>query len=215
VSKKIKEKPVSPDGGAGSSSEGKKAVSLSFGQFKPAIVLSVTIALVGAVLIVCVGLIPDTSGVITEKLSGKCAELMGEGEFELIADWEGAGYKIPKPKEVAKLIRKDDGSVAFEIITSGFNRNSLDLLIAMNADGSVRGVAVVSITESPKQSKEVAAPEFLGRFKGKSGKIAVVGGNPESDGEVERITGATVSSKAIAKAVNIAIETYSEMGALE
>ncbi|MDR0197958.1 MAG: FMN-binding protein [Oscillospiraceae bacterium] len=192
--------------------EEKKAVSLKFEQFKPAIVLSVIIALVGFVLIVCVGLIPDTSGIITEKLMVKCAELMGEGEYELVTDWEEAGYKIAKPREVEKLIVKDDKSVAFEIITSGFNKDALDILVAMNKDGSVRGVAVAAISESPDQSKKVSAAEFLDRFKGKSGEIVIVGRSPESDGEVEGITSATISSKAIAEAVNIAIETYAEMG---
>lgn len=159
-------------------------------KLKPAIVLSAITSVIGTLLIVCTNLVPDTSGIITESLRKKCVMLMGEGGFS-IADWE----KLPDG--VKKVIQKDDGSVAFEISVRGYN-DGYDLLVAMNSDGSVRGVTVVSSNETI----DVGA-KFYESFKG------VRKGGVNS---VEAVSGATMSSKGVKKAVEIALDAFEENG---
>ena len=137
---------------------------------------------------------------------------MGEGSYEIVTDWEEAGYAISKPDTVEKLIRKSDGTVAFEIITSGYSKDGLDMLVAMNSDGSVMGVAVVSISETPGLGTKVQDSGFLSQYSGKSGELTVVKTAPSADNEIEAVTSATYSSKGVTKAVNIAISTYKELG---
>jgi len=160
---------------------------VKFANIKPALVLSAITAVIGALLIVCTGLLPDTSGVISEKLRQKCEQLMGEGEFEIVTDWE-------KPDEsIQKLIKKDDGSLAFEVTVRGYDKG-YDLLVAMNADGSVRGVTVVSSNETI----DVGA-KFYDSFAGiRKGEV----------GGVKAVSGATKSSKGVKKAVEIAISAW-------
>ncbi len=183
-------------------------------NLRPAIVLTAVTTIVSALLTVTHNLTyVDTSGVLTDKLRSKCTELMGSGSYTLVADWLEAGYDIARPDDVAKLIKKDDGSIAFEIVTSGYNKNGLDMLVAMNADGSVSGIAVVSLTETPGLGSNVNDAEFLSRFEGISDEAVIVKKTPSADNEVEAVTGATYSSKGVAAAVNVAVRTFAEMGA--
>ena len=183
-------------------------------NIKPTVVLSTVTTVISALLIVAHNLTyVDTSGIITPKLEDKCIALMGAGEYSIITDWTGAGYSIEKPDSISKLILKDDGTTAFEIVANGYNKGGLDLLIAMNEDGSVKGIEVVSITETPGLGTNVNDQDFLTLFGGISDKAVIVKKTPSANNEVEAVTGATYSSKGVASAVNTAISTFREMGA--
>ena len=182
-------------------------------NIKPTLVLTVVTTVIAALLIAAHNLTyVDTSGIITDKLRAKCEELMGSGEYSIITDWQTEGYLIDKPDSIQKLIRKDDGKLAFEIVANGYNKGGLDLLISMNGDGSVGGIAVVSITETPGLGTNVNDPGFLSLFCGLSTDAVIVKKTPSETNEVEAVTGATYSSKGVASAVNTAIRVYSEMG---
>ena len=181
-------------------------------QFKPTIVLTAITTIVALLLIVTHSFTyVDTSGMITDKLMSACVETMGEGEFEIVADWQAEGYGIEKPDNVEKLIKKSDGSIAFEIITNGYSKNGLDLLIAMNTDGSVKAVSVVSLSETPGLGTKVQDSAFLAQFSGKTDRLAVVKKQPGLDNEIQAVTGATYSSTGVTEAVNIAIDVYSQL----
>lgn len=183
---------------------------------KPVLVLSAITTVIAALLIVTYNLTyVDTSGIITEALNEKCVDLMGEGEFRIVTDWEAEGYATAQPDDVEKLIVKEDGSLAFEIVSSGYSKNGLDLLIAMNKDGSVRGISVVKISETPGLGTKVNDDAFLGQFVQKKESVTIVKRAPSAESEVEAVTSATFSSKGVASAVNTAIRTYREMGAIE
>ena len=180
---------------------------------KPVIVLSLITTIVSALLIVTYNLTyVDTSGIITDELMEKCVYLMGEGDYSIVTDWKADGYAIDKPENVEKLIKKSDGSVAFQIVTSGYNKNGLDLLIAMNDDGTIKGTAIVSISETPGLGTKVNDAAFLDSLAGIGNSITIVKNAPANENEVQAVTGATYSSKGVAEAINIAIETYREMG---
>ena len=181
-------------------------------NIKPALVLSAVTTVISALLITAHNLTyVDTSGIITDKLMQKCVSLMGEGSYYIVTDWKAEGYAIEKPESVSKLIRKNDGSLAFEIVANGYNKGGLDLLISMNADGSVGGIEVVSITETPGLGTNINNEDFLSRFSGISDNAVIVKKTPVNIGEIEAVTGATYSSKGVASAVNTALSVYSEM----
>ena len=185
-------------------------------NLKPTIILAAVTTIVSSLLIAAHNLTyVDTSGIITSKLGAKCTELMGEGEYAVVTDWKAAGYAVEKPDNVAKLIKKDDGSLAFEIISNGYNKGGLDLLIAMNIDGSVKGIAVVSMTETPGLGTNVNNSSFLSLFSGISDNAVIVRKTPSAENEVEAVTGATYSSKGVASAVNTAISLYKQLGVSE
>lgn len=181
-------------------------------KIKPALVLALITVFISALLIVAHNLTyVDTSGIITEKLREKCVLLMGEGEYSMVTDddWNSS-FSYEKPEEISRVIKKNDGTIAYEIVVTGYSKNGLDLLIAMNSDGSIKGITVVGITETPGLGTKVNDSAFLDKFSGKKENVSIVKTSPKDDSEIEAVTSATYSSKGVAKAVNIAISTYSE-----
>ena len=181
-------------------------------RFKPTIVLTAVTTIVALLLIVThTFTYVDTSGIITDKLMAACVEAMGEGEFIIVSDWQEEGYGIEKPDNVEKLIKKSDGSIAFEIITNGYSKKGLDMLVAMNPDGSVKAVSVVAVTDTPGLGTKVQDSTFLAQFSDKNGQLTVVKNQPKTEGEIQAVTGATYSSTGVTEAVNIAINVYSQL----
>ncbi len=182
-------------------------------KFKPTIVLTCITTLIALLLTVThTFTYVDTSGVITDKLMKSCIETMGEGDFRIVTDWQAEGYAVEKPDNVEKMIKKSDGTVAFEIITNGYAKGGLDMLVAMNTDGSVKAVSVVSLSETPGLGTKVQDGGFLEQYKGKSETLTAVKKAPSADNEIQAVTGATRSSKGVTEAVNIALEAYKSLG---
>ncbi len=183
---------------------------IKFDNFKPTVVLTCVTTIVAVLLVVTHQFTyVDTSNVITDKLNSALTEVMGEGEYSIVSDWKE--YGAEKPDNVEKLIKKSDGSLAFEIVTDGYSKKGIDLVVAMNSNGTVKGVSVVSLGETPGLGTKVRNDSFLSQFKGKSDIVEIVKNAPAKDREVHGVTGATYSSKGVAKAVNIAIETYKQL----
>jgi|GEM_PF-1030245 len=178
-------------------------------NYKPCLILAVIIAIVTGVLVISERSLHSDNEAISGKLKDACFELMGEGEYEVVFDWLEAGYAIEKPQNVDKLIiNTDSGALAFQVITKGYNKNGLNMLIVMNEDGSVKELTVVENTETPGIGTKVNDRKFLNNFIGKSSEVRIVKSAPKNNSEVSAITSATKSSRGVAEAVNIAVETY-------
>lgn len=181
-------------------------------NIKPTLVLTVITTIIAALLIIAsINLKPDEN-VLSEQILEKCVSLMGEGEYQMIPDWLEAGYKIEKPKEIEKLILKDDGTLAFQLTADGYSKGGLNMLIAMNPDGSVKGVSIISIGETPGLGTKVNDNAFLEKFIGVNNSVTIVKSAPKNNSEVQAVTGATYSSKGVAKGINLALNTFKAMG---
>lgn len=173
---------------------------------KPVIVLALITTVISALLIVTYNLTyKDTSGIITEDMLVQCRKLAGEGDY-CVAD-----VSVQLPESVRKVITNQNGDILFEIVANGYNKGGLDLLIYMNSDGSVGGISVVSISETPGLGTKVNDPEFLNKFCGIAESAVIVKQTPASENEVQAVTSATYSSKGVASAVNDAIAAYASM----
>lgn len=173
---------------------------------KPVIVLAFITTVISALLIVTYNLTyKDTSGIITDDMLVQCKKLAGEGDYSV------ADVSVQLPESVKKVIKNQNGDILFEIVANGYNKGGLDLLIYMNSDGSVGGISVISISETPGLGTKVNDPEFLNKFCGISESAVIVKQTPVSENEVQAVTSATYSSKGVASAVNDAIVAYASM----
>ena len=151
-------------------------------KIKPVLVLSIICTLICALLIVTYNLTyVDTSGVLTDNLKAGCIAADGEGEYALITD-----------KAAAKL----DG---------------IDAVIAIDKNGAVSGISIIALGETPGLGSKINDDAFLQRFYGVKSDISIVKSEPKNENEVQGITGSTLSSKGMAKAVNLAVKAYSVM----
>lgn len=87
----------------------------------------------------------------------------------------------------------------------------IDVMVGVGTDGKVRGVSILSISETAGLGMNAEKDSFLNQFVGKSAGIAVSKSSP-ADNEIQALTGATITSNAMAQAVNTALELYESVG---
>ncbi|MBE6901558.1 MAG: FMN-binding protein [Ruminococcaceae bacterium] len=192
---------------------------MSFEKIKPALILAAIAAIVSALCIITYNVTyVDTSGILTEKQAAAVVSIYGGAaeDYSVVPaeQWSALFEADEQLSRVTKVIKKNDGSLAFEVVVKGY-KEGFDLLVGVK-DGAVAGVAVVSTGEETKDlGTKAAEPEYLEQFKGISDKAAIVKNDPKNEGEVRAVTGATYSSKGVASAVNIALSAYDMMQAAQ
>lgn len=103
------------------------------------------------------------------------------------------------------VYRTKDGAVAFEITGPG-SQGPIRAVMALEQDlDTIRGVTVVNNTETPGLGDRVLADDNMLNFRGKKLKprlLIVKQGEARGDNEVDAITGATLTGKALEKLLN-------------
>ena len=94
----------------------------------------------------------------------------------------------------------DTAGYVITVTERGYGGDML-VMVGIDTEGKVSGVSLLRHNETPGLGAEAGKPRFLNQFTGKSRKVEV-GGN------IDSVSGATISSKAVAKAVNDAMEIY-------
>lgn len=86
----------------------------------------------------------------------------------------------------------------------------IELIVGISKDGLVTGTNIGSMSETPGLGSKASEPKFNDQFKDKptTNELSVVKGNASSENEIQAISGATITSKAVTKGVNAAIEVY-------
>ncbi|MFP4105693.1 MAG: FMN-binding protein [Phycisphaerae bacterium] len=87
--------------------------------------------------------------------------------------------------------------------------DQIELVVALDADAEkILGVSVLSQKETPGLGDKIQSDDsFAGQFAGTDAKadLEVVKASPDAENEIQAITGATVSSKAVTDIVNRAV----------
>lgn len=86
----------------------------------------------------------------------------------------------------------------------------IETMVGVNTDGTVSGIDFLSISETVGLGMNADTDEFKSQFTGKIGEIGVNKTAPEEN-EIQALTGATITSKAVTEAVNIALALYEEV----
>ena len=101
---------------------------------------------------------------------------------------------------------------AFEVTPAGFD-NTITRMVGVDHDGKVLGISIVSHTETSGLGAVAAAStsageSFRGQFVGMSGSVSVT----KDGGEVDSLTGATITSRAVCTGVNAALACAANLG---
>ena len=105
------------------------------------------------------------------------------------------------PEGVSAVYRVYEGTRvsgnAVDLTVLGFG-GELNLIVSVTADGTVGGVRAVSHSETPGFGSRALLPDFLAQYVGLSGELQL-------GRDLDGITGATVSSRAVTAGVNLAL----------
>ena len=93
------------------------------------------------------------------------------------------------------------------IRTNGYSAN-LCLTVGVDLDDIVTGVDITSHEETAGLGANATEPEFLGQYLGADGPLTVVKTPTGVTGEVQALTGATITSNAVTNAVNLARDFF-------
>ena len=178
----------------------------------------------------------DNTGVITDKLSAGLTEVYGSADgFEMLKNDDGTVLTY----DGVTSVLSDGTNIAFEVTADGYSKGGLHVLVGVGETGTVQGVSIMTIGETPGLGTKVQNAGFLGQFSGVSyeqtisadsgepvkakavwGSRAEINslyieysfGNEDSDSfTLDAITGATFSSEGMYDAVKTALAAYNQM----
>ncbi|MDR0884438.1 MAG: RnfABCDGE type electron transport complex subunit G [Oscillospiraceae bacterium] len=87
----------------------------------------------------------------------------------------------------------------------------ITVMTAVSPDGAVLGVEILSLSETPGLGMKAENASFLTQFVAKRMGIAVSKNAPAGN-EIQAITGATITSRAVTLAVNTALKNAAKIG---
>lgn len=102
-----------------------------------------------------------------------------------------------------------DGNILGYVINVTSHEGSqadISLSVGVRMDGTLNGYSITSISETPGLGMLVKEKPFYSQFENKAEEsYNVVKSTPAADNEIESVTGATISSRAVTNAVNASL----------
>lgn len=102
-----------------------------------------------------------------------------------------------------------DGNILGYVINVTSHEGSqadISLSVGIRMDGTLNGYSITSISETPGLGMLVKEKPFYSQFENKAEEsYSVVKSTPAADNEIESVTGATISSRAVTNAVNASL----------
>ena len=128
----------------------------------------------------------------------------------------GGGQKTEVPAvsvgaTVSEVYEGEKG-YAVKVAPAGFG-GAIEMMVGIDKEGSVLGISIIKHAETPSlgavaAAKGSAGESFRESFIGLSGTVAV----SKDGGEADTISGATITSRAVAAGVNAALAVAAAMG---
>lgn len=169
--------------------------------FKPIVVLSV-------ICIVITGALALTNDITKPIIEEATRVAQEKARQELLPD--ATGFTKVEGITVANVadVYKADNGVGLVVTSSakGYG-GTMTVMVGFTADGTIRQIKVTEQSETKGIGSKVAGdPAFWTRYEGLKAEPLVL------NDDVDALSGATVSSKALLAAVNSAVEAYNAVG---
>lgn len=167
-------------------------------------------------LAICV-IIPLALSLTNKVTADKIAELEEKNSRETMANLIEADEFTENELEdggesfTYYIAVKDGETVGFIFKTAekGYG-GDVSVMTAVTPDGTVKSVAILDVSnETPGLGQNAAKESFYSQYAGKKSGISLLkNGADTAKNEVNAVTGATITSTAVNKAVNTALEQF-------
>ncbi len=165
--------------------------------------LTLTLFLITTIVAGLLGLVNYvTADTIAEQIAQKAENAMRQ---VLEAD-SYEPLDVPEESAVTAAYRAGDRGYVVRVAPNGFG-GAIDMMVGVDVSGAVTGVAIVSQSETASLGANCTREDFRAQFTGKTGTLSV----SKDGGEIEALTGATVTSRAVTEGVNTALEFVQEV----
>ena len=148
---------------------------------------------------------PAIEKLTAEKTQAAIEMVLPGGYENEVADYADATGLVSK-------VYAGANGYAFEVTPGGFD-NTITMMVGVDNDGKVLGISIISHTETAglgavAATGTPAGESFRNEFVGESGSVAVT----KDNGQIEAITGATITSRAVCAGVNAALACAATLG---
>lgn len=152
------------------------------------------------------------------KIQKACATVFAQAASfeERVEDASGAAYQAAAGLRLGKVYTAlaQDGSVMGYVIdvtsTEGYG-GDIEIMMGVTTEGRLNGISILSISETPglgMQAGEVLVPQFADK-EVKTFQYTKSGA--KADNEIDAISGATITTKAVTGAVNEGLAYFREV----
>lgn len=157
------------------------------------------------------------NGITQDKIAQNAVETEMNSRKIVMADAESFGEKVEgdytyegvaSPYSYVEAVDAQGKVIGYIFVTqsSGYG-GAISTMTGIDTEGKVTGVEFLQINETVGLGMNATKDSFKDQFKGLSGIIGV-NKNESTETEIKALTGATITSKAAAKGVNIALDIY-------
>lgn len=153
----------------------------------------VTAALLGLINAVTIDAIAANTQAKTENAMN---EVLPADQYEPI----DCSYTSADDTVVVAAYSAGDAGWVFEVTSSGFG-GVVDMMVGVGADKTCTGVAIVTHAETSGLGANATKPEWREQFVGLEGTVGVT----KDGGTINAITGSTITSRAVCRAVTTAL----------
>ena len=161
-------------------------------------------------------LLAFTYGITAPIIAENTAKAASEARMELLADADnftdaGADLFVLEEGKVyaTEVYTADNGAGMVVTVKTNSYGGMLTAMVGINSNGEITGVKVTDHADTPGVGTKAHAAEHLSQYEG----LTELGSDVvKSDPSVQHVTGASVSSGAVHKAVYCALEQYKAMG---
>ena len=161
-----------------------------------------------ALFLIC--LVATTLLAVTNKVTApKIAELSAQTEVLPAATQFGETQEMKGGSgtyAVGKDASGNEVGYVFVTVSKGYG-GDVKIMTGVDKNGAVTGISPLELNETAGLGMKAQNASFLDQFKGKVKDIAV-NKNSASGNEIQALTGATITSKAVTAAVNEALSYY-------
>jgi len=145
-------------------------------------------------------------------------EVLAEAEkFEAIENIDALTANNPELSIVKEAYKGYQGSsvvgYVFTVFSKGYG-GDIQITIGVDKDGKITGVKIGDNSETPGLGSKASDAKFKSQLENITPKepLKVVKGKKTKPEEIDAISGATITSKAVVKAVQAAVDAASEIG---
>ena len=108
---------------------------------------------------------------------------------------------------VLAVYQAADQGYVVKVGPSGFG-GVIEMMVGVGTDGSCTGVSIVKMAETAGLGANASKEDFRAQFVGQSGNVAVT----KDGGTIDALTGATITSRAVADGVTAALNAVATLG---
>lgn len=169
--------------------------------------LAVTLLVIAGVMAAALAGVNSVTAPIIEKLTYEKTQKA----VSAVLPGGGDAVEFPAMDLVSKVYQGENG-YAVEVTPSGFD-NTITMMVGVDNTGAVTGISIIDHSETAGLGAVAAATTaageaFRGQFQGLTGSVSVT----KDGGQVDAITSATITSRAVCAGVNAALAVVANMG---